>query len=213
MSFVSSGTQGDVTNVVFAHLAALYDVEDDQLSVSVEAASSVIRSSSSSWDVDFEIVAPEGQANEIFEATHQMVNDTSNFSASLAARFQLEGLQVDESSLSVSTPEIKIVTATMTTVSVTETTATATSTQTSTTTSMTETSTTTSTTTVTTTTAVTGTSTTAGTAYEPAAGEVSTTAASDETQATGASGAASAGSGPAMPSLALLLAGVCGLLL
>ena len=48
----------------------------------------------------------------------QMSSGTSNFSSSLAGNMEAAGVPVDEESLTVSDPDIKVVTATMTTVSV-----------------------------------------------------------------------------------------------
>jgi len=125
MSFESSGTEDEVTDVVTSHLSNYFGVDDDQLSVSV--ASSSARSVSSSWDVEFEVVAPIDSAEQLFNATSQVVANPSNFTSALQSSFQLQGLDMVETSLGVTPPEIKIITATVTTVSKTRTSTTASS--------------------------------------------------------------------------------------
>jgi hypothetical protein len=115
--FESSGAQDEVTDAATYHLSIYFGLDDDQLSVYV--ASSSARSISKAWDIVFEIVATIASAKQIFDMTSLIVSDSSDFAASLQTSFQSQGVQIVESSLEVTPPEMRILTATATTVSVT----------------------------------------------------------------------------------------------
>ncbi|CAK0901836.1 unnamed protein product [Prorocentrum cordatum] len=126
VSLESSDGEDDLANAVAAYLADLFAVPLSWVVVTATLDDSVIRSTK--WVFKFVIAAPIEQANQAFEVIEQIANDTTanNFEANLNTFFESQGLEVNEESLAVTAPELKIVTATVTTVSVSETSATAT---------------------------------------------------------------------------------------
>jgi hypothetical protein len=105
-----------------------YSVEEDQLTVDVTSSRRLVArqlssSDSNAWQVDFEITASEEAVNDAFDIAASQANGTgdaiSSFTSALSTAFQGVGVTLDVSSISVSQPVIKVVTATMTTVSTT----------------------------------------------------------------------------------------------
>ncbi|CAK0878861.1 unnamed protein product [Prorocentrum cordatum] len=130
MGFSSTGTAERVVAVVASYLIDSYNVEADQLTVvaSSSSNSSVPRLTVPSlWEVDYEIVAPVLAAEKLFQIAENISVDPTGTAKDLQAAFESEGLGMDDDSLYVTQPDIKIVTATTTTRSVTSITETATS--------------------------------------------------------------------------------------
>jgi hypothetical protein len=128
LSFQATGTQEQVTTVVVDVLVDQYGVEEDQVAVDVTSARRLVArrlqgSGSTAWQVDFEITANKEAVDDAFDLAASQADGTgdalSSFTSALSTAFQEVGVTLDASSISVSQPEIKVVTATMTTVSTT----------------------------------------------------------------------------------------------
>ncbi|CAK0822316.1 unnamed protein product [Prorocentrum cordatum] len=117
MSFESSGTRDEVTNVIRSRVSFFYGGNGDHRVVHVASASA--QSHFNSWDIGFEVVAPLNSAEKVFDMTEEIVNDSFLFTSYLNTSFKSQGMEMVESSLNVAPPEMKISPGTVTSASVT----------------------------------------------------------------------------------------------
>jgi len=125
LEFESTGTQQDVESAVTSYILSKFGVTEEQLSVTVTASSGrrLTASGSVAWQVDFELVADEQAAEQLFETAQSMNQDSSSTAAGLTAAFQGSGLELAEGSVAVAAPSPPlIVTHTVTTNTATTTT-------------------------------------------------------------------------------------------
>lgn len=123
MSFASSGTQEGVQEAVTRHLAKVLDVPASDLVVTVvkRGDSSGRRLTGISWEAFYEVEADIQTAGHAQQAAEAMSADAAAAAADMSETFADAGLQLDEASVSVAEPEVKIVTVTATTASATST--------------------------------------------------------------------------------------------
>jgi len=124
LTFESSGTQESVATAVEQHIRISLDLGDaDEIMVTVtQSGESLLRRlSGASWEAYYEIVAPEAASEQFLQKSEGMAS-SADTGAALAQTFQKQGLELDSESVTVTEPEMKLITATMTSISSTVTT-------------------------------------------------------------------------------------------
>ncbi|CAK0846727.1 unnamed protein product [Prorocentrum cordatum] len=132
LEFNCAGTQESIESLLISYLSSIATAGALPTEVSVtvapaagasgrglqEAASANV---SVAWGAAYEIVADQEAAETIFQTAKQMSVDTPAAAAALATVFEGAGLELEEASVVIGEPEMKIVTATRTSVSTTAT--------------------------------------------------------------------------------------------
>lgn len=115
--FASSGSQDEVTDAATEMVSNMYEVPDEQITVTVTEATErgARRLTATNWNVDYQVQTNQFEVDAIMEIAHEMDSDIAKLTEAIRETFAQRGLQVDAATVESEPPSSMQVTATRTT--------------------------------------------------------------------------------------------------